>query len=296
MRVAILPELGDLVVAELTAARLRQWMDRLAQSPRQTRPIKGKPKYLAKPDNADTQRARRASANRVLAFLKAVLNLAHAAGHVENAGVGQGPEALSQHQGAAACASFPPTRRRASSTPPMRISNRCCGRRWKLECATGKYPGLASTVSAHFGTIAIHQSKTGKPRHIVLTPEAVEFFRVHCAGKSSDELMFLKANGQGWGKSDQARSMRRACLNVNVKPAGIPHMPAHLCIIGDHERHAVDGGGADARPHQSRDGLGSLWPPRTILRPRRDHQRRASVRRHDRPEDRPAAVTAGSAR
>jgi len=54
------------------------------------------------------------------------------------------------------------------------------------------------------------------------------------AGRSSDDLMFLKANGQGWGKSDQARSMRKACLNANVKPAGIHtcrHTYASLAIM-----------------------------------------------------------------
>ena len=85
MEVGILPELGDELVEQLTAARLRTWLDRLAQSPRQTRPINGMAQYLPKPDSADALRARRSTANRTLALLKSVLNLAHAAGHVGSA-------------------------------------------------------------------------------------------------------------------------------------------------------------------------------------------------------------------
>ena len=33
------------------------------------------------------------------------------------------------------------------------------------------------------GTVAIHKSKSGKARHVILTPEGAEFFRQHCAGR-----------------------------------------------------------------------------------------------------------------
>jgi integrase len=33
-------------------------------------------------------------------------------------------------------------------------------------------------------TLAIRQSKSGKPRHVVLTDEGAAFFRRYCAGRS----------------------------------------------------------------------------------------------------------------
>ena len=68
------------------------------------------------------------------------------------------------------------------------------------------------------GKIAIHQSKSGKPRHVVLNAEGVKFFELVTAGRGGNELMFRKANGEGWQKSDQARPMREACTHAKIIP------------------------------------------------------------------------------
>jgi len=57
------------------------------------------------------------------------------------------------------------------------------------------------------GTLAIHKSKSLKPRHILLTPEAVKFFGSHRAGRSG--LMFKREDGTPWQKNDQTRPMTR---------------------------------------------------------------------------------------
>ena len=62
----ILPSLGDLVVAELTAEQLRRWLATLAASPKQTRPKAGVPQYKPAAEGDEAVRRRRASANRVL--------------------------------------------------------------------------------------------------------------------------------------------------------------------------------------------------------------------------------------
>ena len=80
----ILPPLGDLVVAELTAEQLRKWLATLAAQPAQTRPKAGKPQFQRAPTTDKEIRARRASANRVLTMLKAALNHAYDEGHVGN--------------------------------------------------------------------------------------------------------------------------------------------------------------------------------------------------------------------
>ena len=75
--VHILPTLGDLVVSELTAERLRRWLFDLAAGPAQKRPKDGKVQFRAEPKTEDDVRRRRATANRVLTMLKAILNHAY---------------------------------------------------------------------------------------------------------------------------------------------------------------------------------------------------------------------------
>jgi hypothetical protein len=82
--VHILPPLGDLVIAELTVEQLSKWRAALAASPAQTRPRAGKIQFKAAPQGEEAIRRRKATTNRVVALLKAILNHAYDAGHVAN--------------------------------------------------------------------------------------------------------------------------------------------------------------------------------------------------------------------
>ena len=66
----IRPKLGHIIAATLEFKQVQDWLNALAKSPK-----RGK-----KPKDDDAERARRASANRVLNLLKAALNAAHARG------------------------------------------------------------------------------------------------------------------------------------------------------------------------------------------------------------------------
>jgi hypothetical protein len=71
----ILPPLGDKLVAELTSEQLRKWMVTLAAMPAMKPSKPGvKQSYRAEPQTDEDVRRRRASANRVLATLRASLN------------------------------------------------------------------------------------------------------------------------------------------------------------------------------------------------------------------------------
>ena len=74
----ILPALGKLPVVKLTPQRLRDWHRGLAERARYWRSRKSAAANLAPfdPKDAEDVRRRRASANRVLTYLKAALNLA----------------------------------------------------------------------------------------------------------------------------------------------------------------------------------------------------------------------------
>jgi len=72
----VLPALGDLLVHNLTTRRLADWHRSIAERPRYWRSRKGAPPNTAAFDGGDREavRRRRASANRVLTYLKAALN------------------------------------------------------------------------------------------------------------------------------------------------------------------------------------------------------------------------------
>ena len=68
------------------------------------------------------------------------------------------------------------------------------------------------------GTLAIRKSKSGKPRHVVLTPEGSAFFREHCVGRGGHELLFQRPDGRTWNKSEQKRPMEEACERAKIAP------------------------------------------------------------------------------
>jgi integrase len=210
----ILPALGDERVEALTAARLRKWLDDLARSPVRLRTRSGeRQRYADRDDSEDGRRRRRASANRTLAVLKAALNSAWREGHV---GSDSEWRRLKPFPGAgrsrarfltieecsrlvnASDASFRPLVQAALYT----------GARY------GELARLtAADVNARTGTVHITRSKSGKPRHVVLTDEGARFFAALAAGRGSADLLFGP-----WGRSNQLRPMRLACERARITP------------------------------------------------------------------------------
>ena len=182
-------ELGDLVVAQLTVEQMRKWLATMAAAPAQRRPKAGRPQFRAAPTTDEGIRARRATANRVLAMLKAALNHAYDEGHVENRDAWgrklkpfRNVEVARVHYLSVADA----MRLINASDPEFRPLVRAA-----LETGA-RYGELARLEVQDFnpdaGTVAIRRSKTGKVRHIVLTDEGTAFFRQHCAGRGGHEL------------------------------------------------------------------------------------------------------------
>ena len=67
--------------------------------------------------------------------------------------------------------------------------------------------------------MALRISKSGKPRHVVLTEEGQRFFATATAGKERSALIFTRADGGAWGSSHQQRPMVEACKVAQIKPA-----------------------------------------------------------------------------
>jgi len=226
--VHILPALGDCVVAELTAGRLRKWLGVMASQPAQTRPKAGKAQYQSAPATEDAIRARRASANRVLTMLKAALNHAFDEGHVSNrdawgrklkpfhnvevARVHYLDVAQARRLVNAAEEDFRPLVRAALETG----------------CRYGELARLeVADFNADAGTLTIRKSKSSKPRHVTITPEGADFFRQHCAGRARGALMFTHDDGGGWRMSEQGRPMRAACERARITPPVSFHALRH---------------------------------------------------------------------
>jgi hypothetical protein len=84
----ILPELGDIEVAKLTAKRVEKWQDALASAPRLVRSGRGakRAERSLDEDDEDQVRKRRATAKRVFTVLKSALNFAFSKSRVASDG------------------------------------------------------------------------------------------------------------------------------------------------------------------------------------------------------------------
>lgn len=225
----IKPVLGHIEVSLLTADMIGDWHVALAKQPARVRTAKDKPQQhreLGK--DAEAVRRRRATANRTLTILRAALNRAwrtkrklvpsdaewRAVKPFENANA-----ARIQHL------SVDEAKRLINASEPE------FRRLVQAALQTGcRYGELCRLTVADFdlkaGRLAVMVSKTGKPRHVVLTEEAVAFFRDICAGRTGDELM-LTRGGLPWGKSHQAPPMAAACKIAKIKPAITFHALRH---------------------------------------------------------------------
>jgi len=233
----IIPALGHLEVQELTTARLRQWRDNLAASPPRLRSALGEePAYRAAPDGPDAIRRRRSTANRVLTILKAALNHAWNEGRVPSDNAWRRVKPF----------------RGADSVRIRYLTEGECKRlvnaadpdlRPMIQAAllTGcRYSELASLAVGDFnvdaGAIHIRTTKSGRPRHVILTADGQSYFDRLTAGRDPEELIFKKANGKPWGRSHQVRPLRLACERAKIKPPVNFHALRHT-----YASHAVMG-------------------------------------------------------
>ena len=199
--VHIIPTLSDLVVSELTAEQLRRWLATMAAAPAQRRAKDNKPQYRPEPTTDEEIRQRRASANRVLTMLKAALNHAYDEGHVANRDAWGRRLAPFEKVEVARV-------RYLTVAEAERLINACDPEfralvRAGLEtgCRYGELIRLeVCDFNSDASTLAIRQSKSGTPRHVVLTEEGAAFFRRHCAGRSGHELMFPHSDGSAWAE------------------------------------------------------------------------------------------------
>ena len=224
----ILPSLGGITVAKLTARKITDWHHGLPEKRARARTRQGRKQNFRKVETgSDAIRKRRATANRILTVLKAALNHAWKAGHVASDDAWRRVKPFQAVETARV--------RYLSEAECVRLVNACEPAFRNLVRAallTGcRYSELATMHVADFsadaGVVTVRESKAGKPRHVVLTNEGQRLFASLTAGKLGNDPIFMRRDGRTWDKSHQLRPMLEACHRAKIKPAVSFHVLRH---------------------------------------------------------------------
>jgi integrase len=230
----ILPALGDELVDQLTADRIRKWHRDLARSlPLIPKKRDGIPTRAVNMSDPECIRRRQVSANRVLTILRAALNRAFKEGHATSDAEWRRVEPFGNVDVArSAYLAIEECKRLLNACDPdFRALVRGgleTGARYgeliRLRC---------QDFNSDAGTVHIRQSKSGRSRHVILTDDGRAFFDHLCAGRAANAPMF----GKEWAPSQQVRRMRTVCKRARIDPAVGFHQLRHTWAS-----HAVMGG------------------------------------------------------
>ena len=231
----IVPKLRHHMAVLLTRQQIRGWHQALAETPPrlrvkagsapQTRPIM--------PSDPETLRRRRSTVNRVLIILKAALNHSREEGQIS--GRNYAWSAVKAFREADKIKI-----RYLQQDEIVRLINACTSDFRALVtgalftgCRYGELAALqVSDCDLQASTIRIGRSKSGKPRHVYLNHEGGAFFDQTTIGRAGDAPIF-KRDGViknatrtqsgvtarlTWGKSDQFRQIRAACVIAKITP------------------------------------------------------------------------------
>lgn len=222
----ILPTLGHRPIAKLRTAELVRWHQSIADSPIRRR---GKLEALDK-DDPEAVRRRKASANRVMTVLKAILNRAWQERKVADKSEWERVKPFRNVEDA----------RKVILQPQQikRLINVSQGafRTWvQALIYTGCRPGkeIASIRVRDFdpesGTLEVPDGKTGG-RVVYLTDEAVRFFSRLTAGRKPDEFLLVKDDGEPWGENHHARPWKAAAEAAGLPKDATPYSLRHAYI------------------------------------------------------------------
>jgi len=219
----ITPKLGDVRLSDLTSQQIKTWHSNLAKAPLRKR---GGAKVKIDTNDPEAIRRRRSTANRILTVLKAGLNYAFREGFVQ--------DDLAWRRASPYRSVDAPKIRYLTVGESERLIN-CCSPdlRALVRAAllTGaRYGELCSLKVSDFdpeaGTVYVHTSKSGKPRHIRLTDEGQGFFEEVTAGKKSTKPIFTSPDDNPWNKNEQYRPMKDAAKKAELEDVGF-HVLRH---------------------------------------------------------------------
>ncbi len=225
----ILPVLGEIELSRLTTHMIRDWHQKIAETPPRRRTSKySEHQNLGALNNEDARRKRKSTANRILTILKAALNKAYEEGKISSDDAWRRVKPFKSVENAKI--------RYLTQDEIKRIINATIPEfRPMVQAAiyTGcRYGELCSLTLAdcnlETGTLRIASSKSGKPRHVILNDEAQAFFGQHTLPlQNSDDLVFSRRNGEVWGRSHQTRRLKEASEAARINPAVSFHILRH---------------------------------------------------------------------
>jgi integrase len=227
----ILPALGGISCARLSAKVLRDWHKGLTKVAPRIRTKQGKPQRFSEVEAEDPKEAarrRQSTANRTLTILKAALNAAWRDGKVASDAAWRPVQAFKDADAARV--------RHLTVAEAQRLMNAADDDFRKLVRAAllsgARLGELSAATVGDFspdggGSLHIRTSKSGKARHIVLTEEGAAYFATLAAGRSPRDRLLPKADGGRWLKSHQVRPMKAACERAKIDPPASFHVLRH---------------------------------------------------------------------
>ena len=224
----VLPSLGSTEVENLTTDQLIRWRNKVATSPKRVRTKKAAKEHATRetPDDDDARRARKATANRILAMLKAALNRAFFADRVPSDSAWRKIKPFKRVDEAVV---------RYLSIPEIRRLVNACPEDFRCLVEAALYSGCryAELTRLRFedynedsGTLSIRLSK-GKIRHVVLTDEGKTAFSLWTAVLRPGDRIFLRSDGKIWGTSHQRRPLEDASNRAEITPTVNFHILRH---------------------------------------------------------------------
>lgn len=224
----ILPSWKSVKLSDLRAEAIKAWHQKLATKPARKRVRSGQAvAYREAPTDDDAKRARKSTANRVLTVFKAVLNKAFE------------DELVQSHDAWRKVKPFEntdePIVRFLKTSEATRLINACKPDfRILVQAAlnTGaRFSEVTGMKVCDFSpdnlSVHVRPSKSGKGRHVPLSPEGVSIFEAASVGKKTEDLLFVRADGSAWGKNYQVRPLLAACKNARIDPPVTFHELRH---------------------------------------------------------------------
>jgi integrase len=223
----ILPRLGRIKLADLTTKQITDWRDALASEPGRARTRPGAPqKFKVHPNTKEAQRARRATTNRVLTVLKAALNRAFKDGHIQDDLAWRRVEPFAKtHAARPGYLTVAECKRLINAADPNAGFRNLVRAALLTGCRYGELCALDVRDFQH-GKLYIRDSKSGKPRDVVLSDEGIAFFTQLTVGRERSAAL-LPCKGRRWQPSQQTQPMRRACARARIAPAIGVHQLRH---------------------------------------------------------------------
>jgi integrase len=224
-RAHIRPAFADRTVASLTSEELRAWRDRLARQKARKRTQMGKQQAhktdaeaASNEQREEAKRARRATANRVLSVLKAILNKAFQDRKVKDDAEWRSVKPFGKVD--------VPRIRFLTDDEAVRLVNVCSNEfrpLFRAALLTGaRYGELTRMTVGSFDPttclVFVAPSKGGKARHIPLNASGVALFKALTVGRVSIAPLFVRADGEAWGKNHQQRPLSEACKRAKITP------------------------------------------------------------------------------